>query len=512
MTEFAEKMYIGEHTRDASSKVRGFMYQDLLAVEQLIESKESTFKLYSEWAEDIYTESDNNVTITQVKYYTSKSINFKEVYQELFYQYLRLKLLGCKKKITCKLSYYTKHKSRNCGSACHIIDNLTDKGINKIGNCEIDTLNEVDKQKILDSAYFVDGKLRPKDEREKYLYNNASNYNLLREFINRDYEEDFRNDEINDFREYLKKRIYDEVCNNIDVSHWKKELLCDVAISIAVCYIQESYNESNLKGKERRRTKSELMTKIINIVNGANGCNTIAHILQCYIDELLIDYILEDESLENNSQKNKIIKFYENLAASTKIFFNEFLITIEAEYSLLNTISNRKKSRLNKDMYNTECYLKRCEVFMEHRQAFESFCMYTWKILYDLDCSEFGKYIKKDFKEYLRFDFPNNKKVVILSQSNYPNREGRYIYERFKEVKERPQKWLWRNNKIRGFRNYELDVKNISEELENSTAYISEEMFEVECLECIKTEEDFANKENCYNCIFSDECIRKDSE
>ena len=104
MADFAVQMYRGEHKRDASSKVRGFIYQDLLAIEYLIESNDnSSLELYSEWAEDIYVETNESVSIIQVKYYTSSNINFKEIYNELFYQYVRLKLLDCNKNIKCKL-------------------------------------------------------------------------------------------------------------------------------------------------------------------------------------------------------------------------------------------------------------------------------------------------------------------------------------------------------------------------------------------------------------------------
>lgn len=507
---FVDEMYIGEEKRDASSKVRGFIYQDLLAVEQLIDSKDETNELYSEWAEDIYCESDSTIIITQAKYYTSDNINFSEIYSELYYQYLRLKLLDCEKRVTCKLSYYSKNQDKGVVTKEHVLDNIKKNGF-KMGEVDLEKLSAKDKKQILDSAYYFNDKKRKKSERERFLYEYASSSKVLEDFITNIYVEDFRNNVIEDFREELKNKIYKEVYSNTratQIEDWREEVISDIFIAISVSYIQQSYDESNNAREERKRTKGELINKLISIVNGSSELNIIPYLIQCYIDECLIDYVLEDESLEENKERKEIIKFYENLAASTKEFFYEYLIDDEAQFALLNTISRRANKLLNKESYLIKSLREKSEVFMEHRESFMSFLQYSWKILFDIGCDEFSKYIKKNCLEYIRFDFEGQTNTVILSLSNNPLRDGEHVHKRFRQLKNKPSTWFWKNNRIRGFRNYELDIKHISEELKNNTAYISQDMFKIECLECIKTEEEFANKENCNNCIFSEECVR----
>ena len=236
---FVDEMYIGEEKRDASSKVRGFIYQDLLAVEQLIDSKDETNELYSEWAEDIYCESDSTIIITQAKYYTSDNINFSEIYSELYYQYLRLKLLDCEKRVTCKLSYYSKNQDKGVVTKEHVLDNIKKNGF-KMGEVDLEKLSAKDKKQILDSAYYFNDKKRKKSERERFLYEYASSSKVLEDFITNIYVEDFRNNVIEDFREELKNKIYKEVYSNTratQIEDWREEVISDIFIAISVSAI-----------------------------------------------------------------------------------------------------------------------------------------------------------------------------------------------------------------------------------------------------------------------------------
>ena len=83
--------FIGEKKRDASSSIRGFVYQNLLAIEELI--KENTDRVFCEYVEDITSiDKNGNCKIIQAKYYTSKlplSME-EEVFREMYCQYLKL--------------------------------------------------------------------------------------------------------------------------------------------------------------------------------------------------------------------------------------------------------------------------------------------------------------------------------------------------------------------------------------------------------------------------------------
>ncbi|NFN94677.1 hypothetical protein FDB28_11420 [Clostridium botulinum] len=509
MSDFSESMYIGESKRDASSKVRGFIYQDLLAIEQLIESKDNSYKLYSEWAEDIYSETDEEIIITQVKYYNSNNISFTEIYTELFYQYMRLKLLECRKKIKCKLSYYAFNQSLNVGTKQHIKNN-----IHSIADKDLNKLSQSEKNDILNSVYLDDEhKKRNKRDREKILYEKVSSQSLLDEFIDFSYVEDLRKENLENYRELLERKIYDFIKRDskaTKIDSWEQDIISRVCLSVAIIYIQESYNEANTGGKLRKRTKLELLDKLENIIDGVDEAQTIAYIINSYIDECLLDYILEDESLKgtkNNEIKNTI-KFYENLAASTKEYFNKNLNCEDMQYALINTISNNKIIKLNKDTFNAYSYTNKCEVFMEHKSKFISFLQNVWKVLFDLNCLGFEKYIDNKCSEYILFKFPKQNNMLILPSllSDNPKKDAQYIFDRYKIVNKKPRKWLWRNKKIRGIKNYNLKVNQITEELENNSAYIEDDIFEIECMKCIQLEDYIAIKENCEECIFSEKC------
>ena len=83
--------FTGEKKRDASASIRGFVYQNLLAIEELI--KEDTDRVFCEYIEDITSvDKYGNCRIIQAKYYPSTlSSNMeKEVFREMYCQYLKL--------------------------------------------------------------------------------------------------------------------------------------------------------------------------------------------------------------------------------------------------------------------------------------------------------------------------------------------------------------------------------------------------------------------------------------
>ncbi|EJT6151436.1 TPA: hypothetical protein I9081_001917 [Clostridium perfringens] len=510
MADFAVQMYIGEHKRDASSKVRGFIYQDLLAIEYLIESNDnSSLELYSEWAEDIYVETNESVSIIQVKYYTSSNINFKEIYNELFYQYVRLKLLDCNKNIKCKLSYYSSKLKKGVGTSEHIKNN-----INVVEDVEWEN---IDKVKILEQIYKDEkGNERTKENREKKLFEVASNEALLNEFINNIYCEDLRKENLEELRNNLKEKIYFLIKSDeraIKINEWEEEVLSEVGLAVSVVYLQESYDEARKNSRLRKRTLNELTDKLIDITNNIDSPSNITNILKYYVDECLIEYILEDDSLENIEYEeiNDIRKFYENLAASTKYFFDKYLLTDLGQYALLNTISKSTSNRLNIESYMKKSYVEKNNIFLEHKVEFMSFLKNVWKVLYSLECKDFSEYIEKAVTDHIQFKFPKQDKIIIMSAIGIDNpvKDIKNIFNRYRLLDKKPKKWLVRNNKIRGIKNYSLDVKSISKELENNTAYISDEVFEIECMECIKLEGYIKDKDNCDECIFSIKCPKR---
>ena len=85
-------MYEGDKKRDASSKIRGFIFQDYITIKSLLQDKVEY--VCSEYLEDVDVfYEDGRFEFIQVKYYPNTSPNMKEIMTDLYYQYLRLKML-----------------------------------------------------------------------------------------------------------------------------------------------------------------------------------------------------------------------------------------------------------------------------------------------------------------------------------------------------------------------------------------------------------------------------------
>lgn len=85
-------MYEGDKRRDATSKIRGFLFQDYVMIKCLLNSDVKC--VCSEYLEDVDVIYENNTfEFIQVKYYPKTGPNMKEISTDLYYQYLRLKML-----------------------------------------------------------------------------------------------------------------------------------------------------------------------------------------------------------------------------------------------------------------------------------------------------------------------------------------------------------------------------------------------------------------------------------
>ena len=86
-------MYEGDQARDASSSIRGFLYQDYVVINYLLD--DAVEYVCSEYLEDVDVfYNDNRFKFIQVKYYPKSAPDMKEISTDLYYQYLRLKMLN----------------------------------------------------------------------------------------------------------------------------------------------------------------------------------------------------------------------------------------------------------------------------------------------------------------------------------------------------------------------------------------------------------------------------------
>lgn len=85
-------MYDGDKDRDATSKIRGFLFQDYVTIMCLLNNQVEY--VCSEYLEDVDVFFENGTfEFIQVKYYPNTNPNMKEISTDLYYQYLRLQML-----------------------------------------------------------------------------------------------------------------------------------------------------------------------------------------------------------------------------------------------------------------------------------------------------------------------------------------------------------------------------------------------------------------------------------
>ena len=80
-------MYDGDQSRDASSSIRGFLFQDYIAIKCLLQ--DGVEYVCSEYLEDVDVFfEDGRFEFIQVKYYPKTTPDMEEISTDLYYQYL----------------------------------------------------------------------------------------------------------------------------------------------------------------------------------------------------------------------------------------------------------------------------------------------------------------------------------------------------------------------------------------------------------------------------------------
>jgi hypothetical protein len=105
-------MYEGDKARDATDKIRGFLFQDFVTIMCLLQK--NVKYVCSEYIEDVDVFfEDNTFEFIQVKYYPKTSPNMKEILTDLYYQYLRLEMLQSTLKVSRNFIFMENQKLRN---------------------------------------------------------------------------------------------------------------------------------------------------------------------------------------------------------------------------------------------------------------------------------------------------------------------------------------------------------------------------------------------------------------
>lgn len=493
-----DEMYEGDSNRDASDKIRGFLFQDLVAIDSLLD--DNTEYVCLEYLEDVDVFcKDGTVKIIQAKYYPNTPPKMKEIATDLYYQYLRMQLLESKLVSKPQLVIYRKETIRKPDLSRMItyFDLLKKEEPKKMAN-----LSKWLKENVFNHT--------KKEEQKKALFDKTAYETSVIHFL-----EGFEIIKKNDIKTY-KNEVGNKLvetfseCDSYDDEDQKKGIL----LGLSIDYVQKRYMQDNAKFAQLKLAKSEFVDYIKQTIQDKTEDHMTAYVTSCVLEQytsILID---------NPDLDEYYIKLLDQIVKNTQNWISEILSTEEGQFQLLNTISlesydNIKgyaKLRTSQKVFK----IIRCS------DNLQTFLFYLWKIMIDL-CktkSDFSAeqdadmlnpqtYIEQTDKNYICLKFPKDcvKTSAILPtiRSGQEERDIKNIATRMYLAK--PEKWYMAGHTF-GKKDYEYPVSVIREE--GSIVDMETDCYIVECMRCIKIDEGkWGNIDECEDCIFAKECVER---
>lgn len=506
--QIIQNMRLGESKRDAGSKIRGYLFQDLVAIDELI--KEDTKYICVEYIEDVITITKEAVCIIQAKYYPASTINKKDVAKDLFYQYLRFKLYNYSGKIVPILAAHTNEKVGEIN-----VSHVVDKKINLDDSKEEKKILDINKW-LKENIYELN-----KPEAENKLFNHFAMKKSIDGFLDNLQVQDNYKDlkqYRNEITEKLKNLVVSESkklkYEGIDKEKFDDERWENILIGLAVQYIQERYNE--LKEKEnlllhRKCEREDFIKYLLGNIDKKSNKD-----IGAYLRVVVIDCF--HEIVKNNSQltiqQNNILECMRDYTAN---WFFRLGSTIEGQYQLLNTVSRKDREEFEK--FFNKSIDKRLTMMHEHRSEIHIFLRYLWKIILNVNKEVINRgvedinledlkpenYFDSKEKRFLNVDFSEDRidSAIILSTPDQACEEEHLsnLLERMKEI--RPKKWYMCGTR-RGVFSYEQQVLG---KTSMTVSAIEEEAFFIKCMKCINVDKGGWNQfEECTETIFRLEC------
>lgn len=498
-------MYEGDKKRDASDKIRGYIFQDYITITCLLQDKVEY--VCSEYLEDVDVfYEDGKFELIQVKYYPKTLPNTKVIFTDLYYQYLRLQMLQSTLDVRPCLFIHrvpaivkpTLQDMKNYIS----LENTIRKTI------DYPSVEEVEKW--LRSSIYTNTK---KEKQKADLFESMASESSLKKFVEQVKISPQEN--IVKYKETLMKKLAKEFPNyaeESDEDNWQVILL-----GLAISYIHKRYTLVNSDFDSLKFDKKDF-TKYMKKMTQTKTENILVSYLVGIASEVYGDII------SDNNLSDLQIGILDMIYRNTVLWIKNIANTVEGQYKLLNTFSLEDYRKVSdyKDLSIDARIIK----IAECKYSYMLFLEYMWKIILDicqekilrvediavnLDLLKLEHYIDGTVTEYVCFNFPDDNHVshyVIL-----PNPGGNFrrvirkIVGRMIKLSPKPEKWFFENNKMLVGKNYySYSTANI---IENPTvADLGEDSFYIECMECIGIDEnEWSIHEICKNCIFSEECV-----
>lgn len=503
--QIIRKAYKGEETRDASSTIRGFLFQDLIAIQKLIDP--STVAVCSEYIEDV-TVFRNDVTyIIQAKYYPGGGVAKEEIMRELYYQYLRLQLLEYEK-VKPILALYSPHKMRKPSK-----EKMWDY-VKVTERDEIPTERPKDIEKWLEENVYS----KTKEVAEDIFFDKFVTNTTIKEFLD-NLEIDQSYQEIGAYRKNVADTLNQISFPGCTISD--KEHRTSILLGLAVQYIQEKYNE---KIQEADILEVVLCPREQFVAYlRENLCVETDERIGAFLEIVVLD--TWEKILKRNTEMTEEQKILlECIQENTAVWITKLVCKDEGRLQLLNTVSGIAADELNG--YVGKSIGEQYGIIREHREKIEDFLKYLWKIMININQDILHQqsieeqrerlkpqhYINPCEKRYISFKFPKEsaESVAIVSPAVRPNATGTLtnVFSRMREVQ--PNKW-YMCGEYHGIYKYDMDVSQIKEE--HMVSALEENTFRIECMDCIPIDDGcWSQTEMCEETIFTNICTKRENE
>lgn len=490
-------MYKGDKARDARSKIRGFLFQDLVAINFLL--KNETEYVCTEFLEDINVFKNNGeMEFVQVKYYPETTADRKEIFTDLYYQYLRMKML--KNSLKYKASVIiatdknvTKYSEKEMAVA-----------INSIVGSDLPVVIKVPANKAMDwliNNIYVKNKI----EQKKILFKNYSEAKKIKEFFPLVNIVKIKPD-IEEYKEKLKEKLVKEFF--VEASEKNKDIL----LGLAIIQIQEKYSINSDELVDYLILKKDFYVYLENNINTEQsiGAYLVATIHDIYIE-------LESDIMDDVSEE--ILEKLRIIADNTIKWIANLCKNIKGQYQLINTLSFKRKIHIQE--FCKKNVEERLLDFAECRENVKTFLKYLWKIILDINVDnekdlkgkfdekrlQPEKYINSLVTEYISINFLNGADTELLlpSIASDPATNWKRVYERMVSEKEKPTQY-YMPGQYRGAYSYTQKVTDVMSNTRITNPFM-DNTYNIECMECINIAwNKWSNLENCKSCIFSKKC------
>lgn len=492
--------------RDASSRIRGFLFQDYVTIMCLLQDKVEY--VCSEYLEDVDVfYEDGKFEFIQVKYYPIKSPIKKEISTDLYYQYLRLQML--QSTLEARPCLFIHSDPIMVKPTIQDMKNYVGLGVTLPKT--VGYPNVQDSKEWLRNNIYITNK---KEDQKAKLFVKMASENSIDSFV-REFSISHQVD-ISEYKEKLAEqlaKVFPNTVNNGDEGNWKLILL-----GLAISYIQRRYTLADSDFERLRIDKKEFIIYMTESVQTKTE-NTIVSYMVGIASEVY------GEIISNNTLSDLQTHILNLIYHNTVVWIEGIAKTVEGQYKLLNTFSIEDEKKVSE--YKVLELDARVIKIAECKSSYIVFLNYMWKIILNL-CQEKIKlevditmnsdllkpdnYIDQSVMEYVCFNFPEDKyashSIILPRVGGDFNGTKRKIVGRMIKMSQKPEKWFFENNKIiRGKNYYDYSTANINEKA--TVADLGEDSFYIECMDCIGIDEAEWNiPEICSECIFSEKCTK----